>query len=344
MSSVKTDISRATARGAAANYNWIAGVVVHKESKKMKKIWCKILELLGLDSICTPSKKLSPIKVGDTQVWYGRVNWWWKSRSLWQKEMDCLVKNGGSGYMIELAGWRSAVGQESKWWTDAWVKNQLELYKQIHKDAKDRGLWLFVSIVNDNMGSGKYGDKKQFNVGNCYDKCVKLLEGIIKDGKDNVIIQPVAETQTNGGHKFEDYAKYQLAKAGFLTCNNGSGGHPSSANGMNFYAVHPSKVAAANPSNSFVISDHGLIIREMNQGGALVAHGNPAKVAQFVQNNKKRGVPVVGYYAFLVQDYDGDTIKALGNSVKSSAFEKVGEEITSVLFEEDPNCYEVPNA
>lgn len=261
-------------------------------------------------------KQKDPIIVGKTQTWYGRVNYWWKNESLWQKEMDALVKYGGSGYMIELAGWRSSVGQEEKWWTDKWVKNQLSLYSKIHDDAKERGLWLFVSIVNDNMGSGKYGDKKQYNIGNTYDKCVKLLEGVIKDGNANVVVQPVAETQTAAGKKFEAYAKQQLMAKGFLTCYNGNGGHPSSSNGCNFYAVHPSKISASNPGNALVISDHGLIIRELNKGGALVAHGEPSKIKKFVETNKKKGCPVVGYYAFQVQDYDEGTIKALGEAVK----------------------------
>lgn len=264
----------------------------------------------------TPSKKLEPIQVGKTQTWYGRVNYWWKDRSLWQKEMDCLVKNGGSGYMIELAGWESCLKDKSKWWTDAWIKEQLELYSEIHSDAKKRGLWLFVSLVNDNMGKGKYGDSKKFTVDKVYNKCVKLLDGVIKDGKDNVVIQPVAETQTSGGKKFESYARGQLAAKGFLTCYNGNGGHPSSTNGCNFYAVHPSKIAENNPSNSLVISDHGLIIRELNQGGSLSAHGYPNKVKTFVKNNKKRNCPVVGYYAFQIKDYDEDTIKALGEALK----------------------------
>lgn len=328
-----------TAAGAAVTYNWLAGVVVHKEKRDMKKLWKKLLELLGLDDVIVDKKKLSPIQVGAPQVWYGRVNWWWKSRSLWKKEMDALVKYGGAGYMIELAGWRSAVGNESSWWTDAWVKKQLELYRQIHADAKARGLWLFVSVVNDNMGSGKYGDTKQYNVGNCYDKCVKLLEGIIKDGNSNVVVQPVAETQTSGGKKFEDYAKKQLLQHGFLTCNNGSGGHPATTNGMNFYAVHPSKISAQNPSSAFVISDHGLIIREMNQGGALVAHGYPVKVSQFVSTNRKRGCPVIGYYAFLVQDYDEGTIKALCQANRSRVAMTIRDDVPFDL-EEDALAYE----
>lgn len=278
----------------------------------MKKIlnWIKSL-------FVKPKKKnLSPIQVGKTQTWYGRVNYWWTRRSLWQKEMDCLVKNGGSGYMIELAGWQSNTAKSPAWWSEDWIKKQLSLYSEIHADAKKRGLWLFVSIVNDNMGSGKYGDKKQYTVANTYDKCVKLLEGIIKDGSANVVIQPVAETQTSAGKKFESYAKSQLQAKGFLTCYNGDGGHPSGSGGCNFFAVHPSKIAASNPSAALVISDHGLIIRELNQGGALVAHGNPAKINTFIATNKKKGCPVVGYYAFQVQDYDEDTIKTLGQAVK----------------------------
>ena len=261
-------------------------------------------------------KELDQIVVGKTQTWYGRVNTWWKDQSLWQKEMDCIVNSGGSGYMIELAGWQSHVAKSPAWWSDSWIKKQLGLYSDIHADAKKRGLWLFVSIVNDNMGSGKYGDKKQYTVENTYNKCVKLLEGVIKDGNANVVVQPVAETQTAAGKKFEAYAKLQLAAKGFMTCYNGNGGHPTSSSGFNFFAVHPSKISAANPKTALVISDHGLIIRELNQGSKLVAHGDPNKIKTFVETNKKRGCPVVGYYAFQVEDYDEGAIKALGAAVK----------------------------
>ena len=301
------------AAGAMATYDWLASVTVKKE-KPVKKFIEKLLDLLGLDSILTKKRKLAPIQVGSTQVWYGRVNAWHYDKSMWRKEMDTLVKHGGAGYMIELSSWQS--NSDIKWWTDAWVKKIVELYREIHADAKARGLWLFVSVVNDNMGSGKYGDKKQYTVANCYDKLVRILDGIITDGSDNVVVQPVAETQTPGGKKFEAYAKDRLNKRGFLTCNNGSGGHPTSTNGMTYYAVHPSKVSVNNPSNAFVVSDHGQIIRELN-GGPLVGHGNPAKISQWVQLNKKRGCPVVGYYAFKVEDYDGDAIKALCTAAKS---------------------------
>lgn len=323
--------------GSAVAYNWIAGTVISKEKRNVKKLWEKIKKLLGIED--GPKKrKLAPIMKGATQVWYGRVNMWHRDSDLWRKEMDAMVKYGCAGYMIELAAWRSAVGQEESWWSDKWISGQLEKYRKLHKDAIDRGLWLFVSVVNDNMGSGKYGDKKTHNIGNCYAKIMKLLNGLIADGSKNVIVQPVAETQTDAGKRFEAEAKALLAKNGFYTCNNGSGGYPSGTNGMTFYAVHPSKISAANPSNSFVISDHGLIIRELN-GGSLVAHGNAKKIQQFVAVNRGRGVPVVGYYAFLVEDYDEGAIKALGSAAKAAASE-LDDMAVDASRDEDPGAYD----
>lgn len=303
------------AAGAVATYDWLSCTVVRKEGRRMKKFLEKLLDWIGASGLFVKSRKLAPIQVGRPQTWYGRVNTWHYRRSLWQKEMDALVKYGGAGYMIELASWQS--NSDIKWWSDEWVRKILELYGQIHSDAKARGLWLFVSLVNDNMGSGKYGDKKQYTVEKCYSQLVKVLDGVILDGKDNVVVQPVAETQTAGGKKFEAYAKDRLNRKGFLTCNNGNGGHPTSTNGMTYYAVHPSKASVNNPSNAFVISDHGQLIRELN-GGPLVGHGNVQKVTQWVQLNKRRGCPVIGYYAFKVEDYDEATIKALGSSVKAA--------------------------
>lgn len=271
----------------------------------------KIIEWLKSLFKKTPSKKLSQIKVGKTQTWYGRVNFWAKDMSLLEKELDLLVKSNCSGYMIELAGWANSTG---KMWTDKWLKDIESKYKKLLSMCRKRGLWLFVSIVNDNLGSKKYGDDGKHNVTNVMEYCKKLCKIVKENGSKNVVVQPVAETQTGGGKQFESYVKDQLS--GFLTCFNGNGGHPSSSNGFSFYAVHPSAISASNPSTSLVVSDHGLIIRELNIGKALVAHGNPVNITKWVKTNKNKGVPVVGYYAFQVQDFDKDAIKALGNALK----------------------------
>lgn len=269
----------------------------------MRKLLDFISSFLGL----IPNKKLSQIKTGKSQTWYGRVNFWAKDMSLLKKELNALVKAGCSGYMIEMAGWADSTGSM---WTDKWMKDIEKKYTEFVKMCRARGLWAFVSIVNDNLGSGKYGDNRKHTIKSEMDKCKKLAKIVKKVGKDNVVIQPVAETQTSAGKQFEQYCVKELA--GFNLCFNGNGGHPTgAASGFKYYAVHPSKIAASNPGNAFVISDHGLIIRELN-GGPLVGHGNVSKIKQWKDLNKKKGCPVIGYYAFQVQDFDKDAINAMG--------------------------------
>lgn len=258
-------------------------------------------------SLFAPKKKLSPIAVGKSQTWYGRVNFWAKDMSLLRKELDACVKAGVSGYMIEMAGWANSTGEM---WSDKWLKDIESKYKKFVKMCRARGLWAFVSIVNDNMGSKKYGDNGKHTVQSEYAKCQKLAKIVKAVGKDNVVVQPVAETQTSGGKQFEQYVRSELA--GFNLCFNGNGGHPGgAAAGFQFYAVHPSKCSASNPQSAFVISDHGLIIRELN-GGPLVGHANVTKTKAWKEMNVKKGCPVVGYYAFKVEDFDRGAIEAMG--------------------------------
>lgn len=262
----------------------------------MKKIILFVKQLLGITE--------KPKAIGQFQTWYGRVNKWRKSRSTLEKDILECAERGVSGYMIEMAVWA-----DNDLWTDKGLKSLEKDYENILSLCRAEGLWLFVSVVNDNMGKGKYGDKGPA-LEKVYDKALKLLEIIKKHGKDNVIVQPVAETQTSAGKKFEAAAKSVLA--GFPLVNNNNGGQPSGTNGMNFAAYHPSAISKKVGSGFLAISDHGLIIRELNKGGSLEAQGDPAKVTQWKNNVKAWGCPVCGYYAFLYDGFDKDTIKALG--------------------------------
>lgn len=274
----------------------------------MKKLWNWILKVLGIRKT---KKSYRPVALNSTQGWYGRVNRWATSKSVLEKELDAIVKHGCSGYLIEMSGWGR---YSSKQWTDAWIKEVKEWYEWLLGECRDRKVWLFVSIVNDNMGQGKYGDTGP-KLEKVYAYAQKLVK-IVKDaGKDGVYVQPVAETQTAAGRKLEQYCIQQLV--GFRLVYNGSGGHPSGAiAGMGNYAVHPSKISAGNPKTAFVVSDHGLIIRELNIGGGLESHGDPNKVRTWASRVKSQGCPVCAYYAFKVADYDEATIKALGSVLK----------------------------
>jgi hypothetical protein len=277
---------------------------------KIKEFWDMVLALLGLKKA---RGKYAEVKIGKTQGWYGRVNRWAVSKDTLSKELDKIVKSGCTGYLIEMSGWGS---YKNKQWTAKWVDEVKEWYDWLLSECRARKLWLFVSIVNDNMGKGKYGDTGP-TLEKAYSCAQKLVDVVMAGGKDGVFVQPVAETQTAAGKKFEQYCIQKLVGKGFKLVYNGSGGHPTKPiAGMGYYAVHPSKIAATNPKDAFVVSDHGLIIRELNIGGALDGHGDPNKVKAWANKVKSQGCPVCAYYAFKVADFDGNTIKALGEVLK----------------------------
>ena len=267
--------------------------------------------VLGCLGIRASRSKYAPVKQGCTQFWYGRVNRWAVSKDTLKKELDLMAKKGLSGYLIEMSGWGS---YKNKQWTDKWVSEVKSWYTWLLTECRSRKLWLFVSIVNDNMGKGKYGDTGP-SLEKAYSCAQKLAKVVKAGGKDGVYVQPVAETQSASGKKFEQYCIKQLA--GFKLVYNGSAGHPKKAiAGMQNYATHPSSISASNPKDAFVVSDHGKIIRELNIGGGLENHGDPSKVRAWAKKVKSQGCPVCAYYAFKVKDYDAGTIKALAEAIK----------------------------
>lgn len=273
----------------------------------MKKIFNRIAywfcKLFGInnDNALVPLNK--------KQMWYGRVNDW-KNLKVTEKDIICCKNNGIAGYMIEMAG--DLPGTKDTW-TDAWVKDIEEKYKKILKMTRSAGLWLFVSIVNDNMGQGKYGDTSPK-----LEKVLTLAQSLAlivkKNGKSGVVVQPVAETQTNGGRIFEKYCRGELCD--FNLVYNGNGGFPSGTGGFQFRAVHPASITTKCPADALVISDHSKIIKELSQGGAYDGIVKRDKAEVWMNNilNVCK-CNVIGYYAFLRSAYDKETISILGEFI-----------------------------
>lgn len=250
------------------------------------------------------------IEQGNTQTWYGRVNRWPTSRETLRSELNLMKECGVSGYMIELAVWN---GVDDKW-SDEWIARTEKSYCWLLRECRKRKIWLFVSIVNDNMGKGKYGDTGPA-LEQVYNQAKQLAFIVKKYGPKGVIIQPVAETQTSAGQRFEQECKTELEE--FTLVYNGNGGHPKSTpEGFHFRAVHPSHIASNVADDALVISDHGLIIRELAIDNGLESKGNPTKVEMWAEKLRQQGIAVVGYYAFKYSDFAPDTIRALGDAVK----------------------------
>ena len=270
-----------------------------------------ILPTLLFALLCTNAIAQPSIEQGNTQTWYGRVNRWGTSQQILLDELDLMKECGVSGYMIEMAGWEQHPAEA---WSEEWIRSIGKSYRHLVKNCRKRNLWLFVSVVNDNMGKGKYGDTGP-TLESVFDSAQRLVKIIKKCGHKGVIVQPVAETQTPAGRRFEEYCTQELED--FTLVYNGNGGHPKTTpEGYDFRAVHPSHIVSSVADETLVISDHGVIIRELSIDGGLESKGDPAKVKSWVKRLQRQGIAVVGYYAFKYDQFDPATIRALGEALK----------------------------
>ena len=264
-----------------------------------------VVVALHLGAIAQPR-----IEQGNTQVWYGRVNQWTVSRQILRNELNLMKECGVNGYMIELAVWD---GVDDKW-SNEWIVRIQKNYRWLLRECRKRKIWLFISIINDNMGKGKYGDTGP-TLEKVYESALQLASIVKRGGSKGVIVQPVAETQTPTGQRFEQECRKILEN--FTLVYNGEGGHPKSTpEGFHFRAVHPAHIVSSVADDTLVISDHGLIIRELSIDGGLESRGNPQKVVTWVKRLQQQGVAVVGYYAFKYDQFDPATIRALGEALK----------------------------
>ena len=266
----------------------------------MKYFFNSILSLFGL---------LKPEKIGKKfQTWYGRVNTWQSAGwSLLKKDIVRCAKEGVTGYIVEMAGWARADA-----WSKAWLDAVDRDYKQALKLCRKKGLWLFVSIVNDNMGLGKYGDKGK-PLSALTGEAHVLCDIIKRHGHKNVIVQPVAETRTQAGRNFEQHCVRELGEKFQLVYNDGSrpSGVPS---GFKFRAWHQFNVTDPVPADALSISDTGQIITQLGEG--LNGPGKPQMLKSWAKAIKNMGCPVAGYYAFKYAGHDKPAIKALGKRGK----------------------------
>ncbi|MBQ7180092.1 MAG: hypothetical protein IJR87_02225 [Bacteroidaceae bacterium] len=263
-----------------------------------------VLSLLALLSVTLPGYAQWFPGADHTLHFYGRVNHWADSRSKLRTELNLMEREGVDGYMIELTGW----GKQQ--WSRRWLRRTSRHYRWLVRQCRSRHLLLFVSVVNDNMGHHKYGDSGPL-LEEVAGEAEKLMHTIKRRGPRDVLVQPVAETHTSAGERFETLCIKELT--GFTLVYNGEYGFPETLpEGYLLRAVHPAHIDVQMPTDAFIVSDHGLIIRELAVDGTLDGPADSTKLTSWIQQADERRVPAIGYYAFQRRDVDPAAIKALG--------------------------------
>ena len=270
----------------------------------MPNLWYWLLELLGV------TRKPRPIVSGKTQGWYGRVNSWSCGKKfVLRRDLDLCKKYGVDGYHIELVGWTDFDKDPASYRSQKYYKTVRNRYKWLVKACRARGLWLFVSVVNDN--AGKHGEANNPRLEQQQDNVRFAFEQVFKNGPRNVIVQPVAEIQTGYGSKLNHQMTAELVSAGFQTVYNGAGRASAPGDGSHWYAVHPAHVTDTYKPPAFVVSDHSLIIRELNKGNTLDGMGNPGAIKWWRYRCIMAGNPVVCFYHYAYDGGKGSDKKAI---------------------------------
>ena len=166
--------------------------------------------------------------------------------------------------------------------------------------AKKKKMLLYVTIINSNIGSGKYGDPGIPSVKYMasYTKAANKFAEWMK-ANPNIYVTPCGEggaqsKMTANDKKFQEYCKAIMPRTQMV---NNWGARPSGTDGMRFLCQHPSSIAASYKSLSWIMSDHGLFIRELNVGGALYGSADYNKTFVCAKNLKAKNKTFI-YYDF----------------------------------------------
>ena len=226
---------------------------------------------------------------------YGAVNNWFSINMAAQA--DVVAEYGVDVYHIEFFGWADTRTDLDK------IKPK---YIELLAECRKRNVVLFVSVFNDNSHLSKYGNKPWIP---SLEYLKSSLTFIIEQGGEGVIVQPVAETQTSVGSKFEAYGKTALANAGIKSCYN-KGSRPSSPPaGWTYAAYHPNTTSAKIPAGAICVTDTGSILREL--GG--YTKFDAAKVTAYGDKVLKTWKRPLILYGFQHTVLDREAVQALGN-------------------------------
>lgn len=200
------------------------------------------------------------------------------------------------------------------------VDELITKFKKYIDASQSKKIILYVTLLNSNLGSGKYGDAGI--TADKYDKSIKKaaaqLASWMKVYK-NIYVTPVGEggsqTKTKAyDKKLQDLCKSTMPKDKLV---NNWGARPTSTDGMAFLCQHPSSVSASFNSKSWIMSDHGLFIRELN-GGDLYGTANYDVTYKCAKGLKDRSKTFVYYHFDKNGKIDETAMKAIKAAFPSS--------------------------
>jgi hypothetical protein len=154
-------------------------------------------------------------------------------------------------------------------------------YKELLKACRHYNVVVFVSILNDNKGSGKYHDNRR-PLSAYAAECERAARIVMENGSDGVWVQVVSETQTSYGRSFEARWVPLFNDAGFVTVCNDGARTSRPKHGESLSAWHTCNAGNPGPSGPILIPDCGTAISAYTKGGIYGSELDPNACADFI--------------------------------------------------------------
>jgi hypothetical protein len=264
----------------------------------MSDLWQTLLEWIGMNKRC-------PRYTGPGSLRGVGVDYNWPSVD-YRKAFRTIAKCGCNVTSLEFFGWSTTIP----------LGNGLEPLKNPYlkalKAARKYGGWLFVSVCNDNQGSGKYGDKNPpwSEMDGLAKEAIDWLASL---GPKGQIIQPVSETQSEWGRRFEAWAIGRLNESGIISVYNRASRPTAPALGATRNAYHPFKVNDVATPDDIIVTDTGTILNALVHGGIYGGDFKDDAVYDYARRVRQVGQRDLIVYAFTgVKEFDIGACKAVG--------------------------------
>jgi len=244
---------------------------------------------------------------------YGLVNNW--SAQDPEEFLSALSSNGIPCMAFEFFEWSSPEKFDQ-------VDTLIAKFKKYIDISQSKKIILYATILNSNLGSGKYGD-----AGITADKYDAQIKKVIAQFASwmkvytNIYVTPVGEGGSQSRTEAYDKSLQSLCKS-TMPLNrlvNNWGARPTGKDGMAFFCQHPASTATNPTSGCWVMSDHSTIINQLNGGTGLYGKCNYDVTKAYGQKLWERTVPFIYYHFDKNSSVDLVALKALKDATPAGA-------------------------
>lgn len=228
----------------------------------------------------------------------------------YEKGFRMLAQAGCNATSIEFFGWSGSYD------INRGLGPLKDPYKRVLEAARKYGGIVFNSLLNDNQGNGKYGDKrkrwsKYAGLANeALDFCISL-------GPEGHWIQPVAETGSEWGKAFEQTAIARLNAAGIVSVYNRGSRPTAPACGAKRNAYHPFQASDMGTPDDIIVTDTGKMVGWFLLGGIYGSEVNDDAARIYAKAVCDAGKRDLLIYTFTgVKMLDEGAARAMGEAWK----------------------------